>query len=116
MRKKFFIYFVCIVLVSVASIVTLNLKQTSPTIKFFPINENATFLYANTDLKVKDHSLEWDSRSKSDQTYFLRQDVSLLYFNGKLKGIRSKWEEKTDFIHLKEQFPINDQGIWETIT
>lgn len=114
MNKKIVFYLVCIAVASSVSIVAL--KQTSPTIKFFPIQENATFLYANTDLKVKDTSLEWESRSKSDQTYYLRQDVSLLYFNGKLKGLRSKWEQKTDFINITEKLPITDQGVWESIT
>ncbi|MGM8365131.1 hypothetical protein ACLIBG_06540 [Virgibacillus sp. W0181] len=120
--KQYKVYFLFIpIMFVIFSTIYFVYSKSVTTIKFFPIDDNATFLYANTNLKVNTSSdekykINWSSKSKTDKTHYLRQDVSLLYSNGKLKGIRSKWVENTDAIQINEELFDKGENVLETIT
>ncbi|MEI5905853.1 hypothetical protein WAK64_02070 [Bacillus spongiae] len=78
--------------------------KAKESIIFFPIDENARFLSADTLLtfegkKKKNHyQTDWKITSKLDQEAYLRQDIGFLYINGRLHGMMNEWTQKTDQI------------------
>lgn len=95
-------------------------KDVTPTIKYFPIDPEITFNYANTSLRASiedsSYSLNWKSASETNEPVYLRQDVSLLYSNGKLIGLKSKWKENTDSIHINEWIKQKDNRFYQAIS
>ncbi|MCA0970083.1 hypothetical protein LCM20_05760 [Halobacillus litoralis] len=91
-------------------------------IKYFPLDPMSGFTSFETDLSFEGQSDEdeyevvWDMYSKSDQTQYLRQDVSLLYVNGRLKGIMNKWEENVQEIQKSSKLHGEDSQKYEAIT
>ncbi|WP_029271017.1 hypothetical protein [Virgibacillus alimentarius] len=120
MRKLIFFIFVTAVLV--LTFVLMYKNSSLPTITYFPIDEENTFTNAYSELNFSNkdskdsYVLQWISGSKSSQPLYLRQDVSLLYENGQLRGVRSKWIEDTDTIKISEKLDRNKESIFDVIS
>lgn len=109
------------ILAFITLIVVINAKkQTMPTVQYFPIDPLSTFDYADTTLKLIDYNypykLLWESKSKTNKSLYLRQDVSILYENGKLQGVKSKWEENKQEIILNETIQGKTNSLFEVVT
>lgn len=97
-------------------------QSTTPVITYFPhdakirFKNNATSLQLSNQIKYPSYQLDWRVASQSDQPLYLRQDVSLLFANGQLKGVKSKWAEDTDTIQMDEQVTFHQDARWETIS
>jgi hypothetical protein len=97
-------------------------KIDQKVIKFFPIDESIQFTDYTTDLSLlqqtdKDtYKINWAIESTLKEPIKLRQDLSLLFIDGKLKGILNQWKEEAD--ELKQQTTINgeDSSQYESIT
>ena len=92
----------------VIMIIQLN-QLTVTTLKYFPIDDTALFLTTSTILSidVKENnqpSLSWRIDSEHQTESFLAHDVGLLYQNGKLKGLQSKWSQKDS--HLEQMISL----------
>ncbi len=46
----------------------------------------------------------------------MRQDVTLLFDNGRLYGIKTKWKENTDTIKMKEKITGEDSNYYQAIS
>lgn len=92
--------------------------QSKMTITYFPITENVRFTSANTNLyeTETDETIVWETSSTTDQSTYLRQDVSLLFENGYLKGIQSKWEQNNTTISQQQLFEKRENKIYQAIT
>ncbi|WP_182199573.1 hypothetical protein [Paraliobacillus salinarum] len=92
----------------------ITYDQTDTTLKYFPFDSNVTFNQANTKLHFLTESnknayqIKWDVTSEVDRPVFLRQDVSLLYVDGVIKGMKGKWQEELPEIKL--QTTLNGEG------
>ncbi|CQR46844.1 hypothetical protein BN1058_01121 [Paraliobacillus sp. PM-2] len=92
----------------------LQKEEIDTTMKYFPFDSNVTFTQAETKLHFLTESnkniyqIDWESMSEVDQPVYLRQDISLLYVDGRLKGIKSKWQEEMPIIKLRTT--INGEG------
>lgn len=92
----------------------ITYDQADTTLKYFPFDSNVTFNQANTKLHFLTESnknayqIDWDVISEVDRPVFLRQDVSLLYVDGMIKGVKSKWQEELPEIKL--QTTLNGEG------
>lgn len=115
MKKKGFIF--CIFIL-VMVLITIAKTKNQPVITYYPPAnpEDASFTETKTSLHVHQNKFIIQSISKSNMPLFLRQDVSFTFHNGKLMSLLHRWEEKTDEIQLKEEFPITDNGLYEAIT
>lgn len=97
-------------------------KPSAPAITYFPPNESLKFTSAETRLtfleKQPDQSpkISWTSKSTSDQNVYLRQDASLLFQNGFLKGIVSRWKEHASLIELKQQLDHQKNSQYTSIS
>ncbi|MFC7060630.1 hypothetical protein [Halobacillus seohaensis] len=110
---------ICIVFIFILTTYFYISSQEETVIKYFPEDESQGFESAKTILSFKtgegddEYEIEWELNSKSSQTTYLRQDVSLLYVNGRLKGVVNKWKEdakeitKRSVIHGEETQKYN---------
>lgn len=117
MKKLFFLLFVIFVILG--SFLAMNVK-VAPAITYFPIDYGTGFNTANTmldpTLTNADYKIHWKVHSVSEVPLYLRQDISLLFGDGELKGMRSQWRENTDVISYSEEITDNQNQKWEAIT
>ncbi|WP_082233835.1 hypothetical protein [Halobacillus massiliensis] len=91
-------------------------------IQYFPIDEERKFDTASTTLAFKEsegddeYEVEWEVFSKSDQPAYLRQDISLLYVNGRLKGVVNKWKQDVNEIHKLSYLHGEDTKRYEALS
>ncbi|MFD2925970.1 hypothetical protein [Halobacillus naozhouensis] len=89
-------------------------------IKYFPIDETHHFIEAQTTITTsndeKNDQIRWTISSASNETMYLRQDVSLLYVNGRLKGVVNKWEENAQHIEKESILQSEDSKKYEAIS
>lgn len=104
-----------------ASICIINV-QTKPAITYFPIDQDTTFSTAKTSLSLitekgnDNYKLLWQTNSTTDIPVYLRQDVSLLFDNGRLRSALTKWVQDTDTIQLKEMLQLEDSSLYQSIS
>lgn len=114
MRK--YIYILLTIFLAILLLLT-NLSQDTPVIIFFKLDEDQYFTEAITKLALLDEkSLAWDVRSNSSQKAYLRQDVSLLYENGRLKGVQSKWKQQVSFLEQEEHVSVSEPSFLQAIS
>ncbi|WP_085508871.1 hypothetical protein [Thalassobacillus devorans] len=95
---------------------------TENVIKYFPIDETKNFLKAETRLSFEsetdadEYEVKWESISESNEPMYLRQDLSLLYVNGQLKGILNKWRENGQKIEQSSVLHGEDTSLYQAIT
>ncbi|CDO01893.1 hypothetical protein BN988_00345 [Oceanobacillus picturae] len=116
--------FLSIIIVSISvavSIYIINI-HTLPAITYFPITEDQRFEKVQTDISLfsengnDSYEIIWSATSVSDAPTYLRQDASLLFDNGRLRGLRSIWKQDTDSIIMKERLFHEDSSLFQAIT
>ncbi len=92
--------------------------KTEMAIIFFPIDYDRNMVQSRTTLVALDDkvTIDWTSFSQSEEKSYLRQDVSLLFVNGKLKGVQNKWMEHTDVIEQKQLLDVTTDALLEAIS
>ncbi|MGG4264231.1 hypothetical protein [Peribacillus simplex] len=98
-----------------------NNRQAEETIIFFPIDSSLHFDQASTHLTPKGtgdstYSITWKVNSALDHPAYLRQDVSLLYKNGKLAGALKNWRQNKQELSQKAKSKENESGRYEAVT
>ncbi|MBU8905730.1 hypothetical protein [Desertibacillus haloalkaliphilus] len=92
------------------------------TLTFFPIDPNVNYLETSTSLQVllledeDEYTLDWNTESSLDQVAYLRQDLSLLFEDGRLKETMSTWQEDSQSLSLEERVAGEDSGHFEAIS
>ncbi|WP_102707207.1 hypothetical protein [Terribacillus saccharophilus] len=90
----------------------IRMQQPQPVIQHFPLDDSAAFTETSTSMKKVDfRRIHWRLTSALDTEAYLRQDVGLLYENGKLVGVMNKWlhpasrltQEKTHILQPNKQ-------------
>jgi len=120
--NKWIIFFFLFILIAIITIIYTFKYISSPAITYFPLNEERSFVETESNLtlvaeKAKDHfEIKWTTGSKSDQPFYLRQDASLLFENGLLRGVRSKWVQNTDVIQIEERLLQEDSSYFQVIS
>ncbi len=117
-------YFIAIGLL--ISIVFVYFKaKTDPvqeTITYFPIDPTVSFQSASTSLgqfiplKKRTYSYVWQTKSLLDRKAYLRQDVSLLFSNGRLIGKLGKWQTNTEQINQQKKMIGRDSALLQALT
>lgn len=118
--KKLTILYVMMIIVLSTVILHRIYSQTETTITYFPPDETLSFIRSSTDLdmlnltnKVKE--IKWSVNSQTNKPTYLRQDVSIVYADGKLKAIHNKWLQQADDISFHEKL-TGDEHVWQAIT
>ncbi|MEN1970530.1 hypothetical protein WMZ97_20970 [Lentibacillus sp. N15] len=108
--------------IMLTSYIYFGQERSIQTITYFPIDAESSFTNATTDIAMtavhdhKSYDIDWTSQSKSDKQVYLRQDASLLFANGRLKGVASKWKENAAKIKLSKQFTSKDSSYYQAIS
>lgn len=98
-----------------------NSEDTSA-VKYFPLDRDVRFEETYTELNLlsesdeDEYDLEWKTGSTLDKPVYLRQDVSLLYMDGRLKGILSKWKENGQNLYQEKKVHGEDSNHYQVIT
>lgn len=98
------------------------LKEDTSVIKFFPIDDSLFFSSFGTELTLisetdqDEYDLEWKAFSGLQEPIYLRQDVTLLYSDGRLKGILNKWKENEQNIELASSIHGEDSSHYQAIS
>ncbi|HEY4602641.1 MAG TPA: hypothetical protein VIG73_15340 [Cerasibacillus sp.] len=119
MKKLTALYLMVIIILSTIILHRIY-SQTETTITYFPPDETVSFVEHSTTLDIiklanKHAEIEWNVHSKTNKPMYLRQDVSLVYADGKLKAIHNKWLQQTDLISFQEKL-TGDERVWQAIT
>ncbi|MFC4022791.1 hypothetical protein ACFOUV_03060 [Oceanobacillus longus] len=100
----------------------LRSGHSEPTVSFFPLDTDSMMEHTLTTLKllseegINTYKIDWKVESASDKTLYLRQDVSLLFDNGRLRGVRSKWVQNTNRIKINERLKSEDSRHLQSIS
>ncbi|ASF39912.1 hypothetical protein CEH05_12475 [Halobacillus halophilus] len=121
--KKVWLYWVLgpLVFVIVLALYSSYFRDDA-VIKYFPLAQSSTFSSYDTKLEFEspqdedEYEIKWEMFSDSNQSMYLRQDVSLLYVNGRLKGIMNKWKENASVIEKKTSLHGEDSKRYEAIS
>lgn len=105
--KKDFVRLSISLIILIAIFYIFQQKQIAKeSITYFPIDPTVSFPKANTSLtfskkRFDEYSILWQSNSSINKQAYLRQDMSLLYANGKLKSTMGEWKQNT--LELSEE-------------
>ncbi|WP_226036902.1 hypothetical protein [Aquibacillus saliphilus] len=122
MKKKSVVITLSIIVCSLLVALSILNNKEVPVIKHFPIDEDVDFTSFGTALRLlsetgKDkYDVKWTASSELDKPIYLRQDVSLLYSDGRLKGILSKWKENEQNIQLESLIHGEDSSHFQAIS
>ncbi|WP_340371716.1 hypothetical protein [Peribacillus sp. FSL E2-0218] len=98
-----------------------NNERAEETIIFFPIDSSLHFEHASTHLMPKEnggssYTITWRVSSALDRPAYLRQDVSLLYTNGKLTGALKNWRQNKQELSQKAKAKESESGRYDAVT
>jgi hypothetical protein len=121
MKWKISIYILIIILVIGIIYQPFIKKEARESITFFPIDNSFSFTEANTSLTFNkgtpsSYELEWEVESESSESVYLRQDITMIYENGKLNNKMTEWKTSAKEIDLEKNIKGNKPGLWETIS
>ncbi|WP_461200581.1 hypothetical protein [Anoxybacillus sp. TBDG-1] len=97
-------------------------RPARETIMFFPIDSTVRFTTAETKLslqpqkKEKNYVVDWIITSSLDRTAYLRQDISLLFANGRLISTQSKWKENGKNLIQQKRFEQKGSRLFQAIS
>jgi hypothetical protein len=89
---------------------------------FFPLDPNVTFTKADTRLVLKPkkknnkYVLLWHTMSSLDRKVYLRQDISLLFANGRLLETLSKWKENSQTLLQEKTVKEKNSQLFQAIS
>ncbi|MGP4042353.1 hypothetical protein ACTWP4_20935 [Gracilibacillus sp. D59] len=117
------LHIITCLLMMLALILLLLTKRTSEeTIKYFPPDSSISFSSVDTNLKLlketgnDQYMIKWTANSGLDREIYLRQDISLLYMDGRLKGMKGLWKESEKDIGLEVVFEESDSSHFQAIS
>ncbi|PGT77673.1 MULTISPECIES: hypothetical protein [Bacillaceae] len=97
-------------------------QRVRESIIFFPITDSVAFTTASTSLEFvenmddDEYVIEWDVTSFTDKVIFLRQDLSLLFSDGKLIDTLSEWEDQSQKLAQFKKVNGEDSSHYEAIS
>ncbi|WP_163970004.1 hypothetical protein [Oceanobacillus halotolerans] len=121
MKNKTYIYIILLSIIT-AILAYMFPFQSKQTITYFPEDDKTSFTQSYTEIELlamKDHNhyeVNWQGGSQTNRSVYLKQDASLLFDNGKLRGVRSKWEQDTDHIKMSENLYGEDSSLFQSIS
>lgn len=97
--------------------------NTQQTLQFFPLNADAKFSEANTSLTLKEpdknknkYEVILHVSSVLNQTAYLRQDMSLLFQNGRLIDFLRGWKQNVSSMDQKLTALGHESSLFEAVT
>jgi hypothetical protein len=120
--KKYLGFFTMFVLSLMIFTMFNPAKQVKESFTYFPTNHDVLFQTAETTLTFmndnnKGYELLWRTGSILDRKAYLRQDISLLFENGRLVSLMGKdWKQNEDKISLESSVIQNESANYQAIS
>jgi len=120
-RNSALIWIILLSLLTAIFLYFLNHRvDTEESMTYFPEDTQIHFKTKQTTLTIKrqKHSskLLWATLSKTTTPSYLRQDISLLYKNGRLVNILNKWQQNAQTLEQQKQLTLTSTSYYEAIT
>ncbi|SFL82204.1 hypothetical protein SAMN04487943_104161 [Gracilibacillus orientalis] len=112
----------CLLMMLALLLLLLSQRTTEEAITYFPPDSSISFSAVETNLNLlretgnDQYMVKWTAGSGLDKEIYLRQDVSLLYMDGRLKGIKGLWKESVKDIELEVVFEESDSSHFQAIS
>ncbi|GCD81845.1 hypothetical protein PTHTG4_09070 [Parageobacillus thermoglucosidasius] len=109
-------------LLIIASFSLFIYRPAKETIIFFPIHPHVTFSEAKTTLQLQPqkrdgkYSLLWSAASSLDRDAYLRQDISLLFADGRLVDRLAKWKTNSQTLTQEKIVAARDSRFFQAIS
>ncbi|GMN98054.1 hypothetical protein [Parageobacillus thermoglucosidasius] len=109
-------------LLIIASFSLFIYRPAKETIIFFPIHPHVTFSEAKTALQLQPqkrdgkYSLLWSAASSLDRDAYLRQDISLLFADGRLVDRLAKWKTNSQTLTQEKIVAARDSRFFQAIS
>lgn len=113
---------ICIFLLSFVIVIQAFERPAHEAIMFFPIDPTVHFTTAETKLSLQPkkketrYVVDWIVTSSLDRTAYLRQDVSLLFANGRLVATQTKWKENGKSLVQQKQIEQKGSRLFQAIS
>jgi hypothetical protein len=100
-------------------------KDTSSinSLTYFPRDPAIHFLTATTSLRQSSnedsttaYKIHWTTGSETNHPVYLRQDVSLLFQNGKLIYLNNQWKQQVMALTFSKTLSFNKESYFEALT
>ncbi|SDM81567.1 hypothetical protein SAMN04488137_2053 [Fictibacillus solisalsi] len=96
-------------------------EPVKESIIFFPIDNQVYFTKANTSVRLsgstpENYTLQWNVASETNQSVYLRQDISLLYGNGVLASTMNKWKQDTKIIEESKKVSGRNERLSQSVS
>lgn len=124
--KRLTIFSICTIITFTGIFLFLLLNDEQHTLKesltYFPQDPNVSFSEYKTNLELTDqvdadeYAIKWTVSSTLQQNAYLRQDVSLLYEDGRLVKTMSNWKENVQELKQTKKIPREDSGHFEAVS
>ncbi|HHU19490.1 MAG TPA: hypothetical protein GXZ58_04485 [Bacilli bacterium] len=117
--RNFIVLFLSFILII---IMAYQLNQlTITTLNYFPIDSEATFSKTATKLTVNRSDnersiLTWEIVSSHELNSYLNQDVGLLFKDGQLVSVQSKWSQTTSQLSQKTDLLALPNSLYQAIS
>ncbi|WP_071460125.1 hypothetical protein [Bacillus massilinigeriensis] len=108
--------------VAAVTVIAFNKQDAKETFTFFPPDPAATYTSADTSLSLakisasESYAVEWKAFSTLNQKAYLRQDISLLFKNGRLTDGMGKWKTNAETLYQLKNLKENENALYEAIT
>jgi hypothetical protein len=122
MKTTKWIIVILLALITSGFIAFYHGKVARESIIFFPIDDSVTFDKASTSLQFAgkkdddEYIIEWDVTSLTNKEIFLRQDISLLFSDGKLIDTLSEWEDQSQKLAQYKKITGEDSSHYQAIS
>ncbi|MCL6574324.1 MAG: hypothetical protein K6T88_22040, partial [Bacillus sp. (in: Bacteria)] len=117
MKKRYYLFGMVIVSFAAALLYTLHEPKVQESITFFPIDPKVAFKSIESSLNFLDNkSLIWKVDSTLDRKAYLRQDLGLLFSNGRLIGELGDWKQNSASIFQEKRMASGKSAYYQAIT
>ncbi|MGA4719421.1 hypothetical protein [Fictibacillus nanhaiensis] len=121
MKWRISIYLLIIILVIGIIYQPFVKKEARESITFFPLDNTFSFKEAETNLSFlngtsSNYDLLWKVNSVTSERVYLRQDMAMIFENGRLNNKITEWKTSADAIDLEKDVLSSIPGLWEAIS
>lgn len=119
---KRIISFGVIICLIVISFLLKNNEQVQESMIYFPLDQTVSFNLANSSLNLiknnqKDkYEIVWTVNSSLSEDAYLRQDISMLFVNGRLYDTINEWKRRSKEIAVQKKFTLTDTALLDVIS
>jgi hypothetical protein len=91
-------------------------------ITYFPIDPKVTFTATNTSIHFQrpqqsdKYILKWQIESTLDRKAYLRQDIGLLFSNGRLMAKQGYWKQNTDYLIQEREIVGRESALVQALS